>query len=210
MRLIPCKKILETFLPVERVTYFNLTGDKIMDIAQQLEQVENTTQKALEHIEAGEFKKALNCTKSLKGLHTVSEATRAETIIKGYIFYKKRKNRKAREICINNMCYLWNDPDGLFLLRQSNPCINTDSRLFDITIKGGCAGMGPFTVFSPDHISDFRVVANDEFEAIRYIEEIANYQEGDKKTVLECTKQVLEVVDEYDKRGVYYTSPFRL
>ena len=181
-----------------------------MDIAQQLEQVENARQKAFEYIQAGEFKKALSCTRSLKGLHTVSEATRATTLIKGYIFYKRRKNRKAKEVCLKNMGYVWNDPDGLFLLRQSNPCIDTDSRLFDITIKGGCAAMGLFTVFTPDHISDFRVVANDEFEAVRYIEEIANYQESDKKTVLECTKQALGVDDEYDKRGVYYTSPFRL
>ncbi len=181
-----------------------------MNIEEQLEYVDEATTRAFEHITNGELKKALSVASQLKGLTVTNEASRAEAIIKGYVLHAKRKNRRAKELCLKSVAYLWGNYDGLYLIRQSHPEPNRDTRFFNITIKGGCAAFGLFTVFTSEHVSDFEVVANSEEEAIRYVEEVAPYQESDAKIVLDCRVRDLGEEDEVDRCGVYGASPFRL
>ena len=172
-------------------------------------QIDSVLSKAIQCIENGEFKKAEKLRRSLQNSWAVSEAERASAIITGYSLYTRQKKSRAKEHCLQRICYLWDNPDGLFFIRQPHPAPTKGTFWYELQVTGGCAQLGAFTQFTQEHKSSFLVLANAEFQAIKFIEEVANYAHSDEKEVaLLAALQLDEGQHSFDKLGVYRCSPF--
>lgn len=178
-------------------------------VKQELERINQTLNKAIELLQAGKLKQAGRLANQLRNSWAVSEASRAEAIIEGYSFLFRKKPTCAKKRCLDSIGYLWDDPDGLFIIRQINPKPNVRSKWYDIAIQGGAASLGSRVCFDL-HTSRFLVLADDEFEAIRYVDELAKYQKSESKCVVDCLTRRLQSDDEFDKKGVYRCSPFTI
>lgn len=170
--------------------------------------IEEQYKKGPEPIEQGKIRSALRLKNRLTGIWPGSESIRAETILEGYSLLVRRKPSTAKRRCLERMYYLWNNPDGLFVIRQANGEISEKSRLFDITVLGGCATLGAFVAFTEKHSCTFQAVADSREEAFGFIAEVANFQEEPKAMVV--TFEALQSDDNVDRKGVYSCSHFSL
>lgn len=177
-------------------------------VDEELERIESILDKGIDYIKKGRVKEVSRLVRSLRSSWAVVEATRAEALLEGFALLAKRKPTRGKKRVLESMGYLWGNLDGLFLVRQPHDQVTDMSAWYDIVIEGGCAAFGYFTYFTEEHRCRFLVLADDEFEAVRYIEEIANFQCSDEKKILQSKRMPLSSEDERDRKGVYHCSPF--
>ena len=177
-------------------------------VEEELQRIEQIFERGISLVHQGKHKQAFRLSKKLKNTWAVSEATRAQVIIEGYSLLTRCKPAKAKACCLESMGYLWDNPDGLFLIRQAHDPTSDKTKWFDIALRGGCAAFGMFTLFTNEHYARFLVLADDEFEASRYIEEISRFQEPSEMKIISSESEDLKLENDYDRKGVYRCSPF--
>jgi hypothetical protein len=89
--------------------------------------------------------------------------------------------------------------------------VTDKSHWYEILVKGGSPQLGIFTQFTEVHSSSFLVLADDEFEALTLIDEIAHYTNPEGRSVEVIASRSLELETQtFDRRGVYRCLPFSL
>lgn len=170
-------------------------------------EINKLTEAALQAVEDREFSKAKSVLRRLENAFASNEAVAAQVLIEALILLKRNKKRKAQELILKHNLLAWSDSDLLCLLRMTNPPVDRESKLFEITFIGGSARFGIFTQFSRDHVCTLSIIANDQLEALNYIRALCLF--ADEKTLKIIRSGTFDRPEEEEFRGIIRTSPFR-
>jgi hypothetical protein len=180
-----------------------------MSFSEELREVEEIGARAWRLALQGNSEAALRKLKKIRGSFFVSESERYIALVEAKILQRRGNMKAAQERIIRSISYLWGIEEGFEILSKGNSGVDQHSKLYYVEILGGLATLGFFTQFTADHIASFHVIANSEAEALRYIDEVANFADPDNRTIITCAASALKSRAR-KHRGVVQAYPFRL
>lgn len=171
-----------------------------------LREVEKTAESAMELIEAGEWRNARRLLRKLDR-SPFPEAWTHHFVLSALIELRQGRPERAKELALQGLNTRWNETRLLEIIRADHPPITSASKVFDITVQAGGPAHGPVAMFDSRRVVTFTVIADDEFEAMRYLCEVARYEPGYSPVVVRVEQAVLSE-ESNDTKGVYWCSPF--
>jgi hypothetical protein len=159
-------------------------------------------------IATNQIGKAKKIISKLERSFFVSEAEEILIPAKSRLLILQGELEEAKRNLLTGICYCWNSDEAFELLRLFNPYSDKKTKYYYLEVIGGDASFGVFTRFSKDHIGTFEIAANDISEAISYIDEVCSFAKPEDRKIYfqtECEPPI-----NLNKRGIYYTFPFRL
>ena len=175
---------------------------------EEMRRIEVVTNKAFEEAVKGNFSKAERIISKVRKSWCVTESVRSSVLIESYTLLQKKKKKRAKQIILNNNFAAWGSPDLLHILRLCNPAIDQETKLFQLTLKGGYATFGAFSQFSNEHACELEVVANSETEALNYAKELCRFAEPERVSLLSLVE--FGCPEDESNRGILKTNPFKL
>lgn len=177
-------------------------------IEKEIKNLEKIGQIAYDLIAQGEFRRANQQLKKLKKTFCVSEAEQIRIPLEAFALQLKGQRAEARELIKWGIGYLWNSADAFAVFRNDNPKVTPASKVLQIEILGGNLAVGAFTQFTSTHVTTVEVIAEDETEALKFIDELLNFTAPKERRVLSCTTIEAETpLDEH--KGVSWLLPVR-
>jgi hypothetical protein len=165
------------------------------------------TKAAYQSILADNISAAKKILKKIRRLKPITETNRSITFTEAAIFLQKKDKRQAKRRILNDNYGAWGSADLWYLLRLCNPLVDSNSKTYQMTLRGGRACFG-FTCFSDQHECDLEVIANSQEEALQYARELCNF--ASPETVDLVSIVVSPPTEENYNRGIVMTSPFRV
>lgn len=180
-----------------------------MNLQDDLQKLAEDGQKAYALIEAGRLGAAQGILSRLKRSWYISDALRIAVPLEGLILFRKRKKRRALELLQAHVGYLWGDEFALELMRACQEEAPSErTKLYRMRIKGGVPVLGAFTHFGPEYITSVEVYADDEFDAMKFLDTLLTFSDPDSRRLIEFSELPSDNEDAFDWKGIYYTNPF--
>jgi hypothetical protein len=165
------------------------------------------TEAAYRAIQADDITTAKKILKKIRRLMPITETDRSVTFVEAAILLQKKNKRMAKRCILNNNYGTWGSADLWYLLRLCNPKVDSDSKLYSFTLRGGYACFG-FRCFSDQHICDLEIIANSQEEALQYAGELCRFEAPE--TVELVSVEIRTLPEDEFNRGIIMTSPFRI
>ena len=154
----------------------------------------------------GEFRNANRRLRKLKNSSYASQAERIRIPLEALMLQYKGQRTEARELIKLSISYLWSSADAFALFRSDNPLVTPNSKLLKIEILGGDLAVGMFACFNHSSIATVEVIAEDEAEGIKFIDELLCFCSPQERTIVSCT-QLSDEIPQDEHKGVTWLLP---
>ncbi|MCB0359384.1 MAG: hypothetical protein KDD44_07100 [Bdellovibrionales bacterium] len=184
--------------------------DAMRGLEQELDYIDGLVATGLACLEKGDTETIDEITRQLRSSWAVGEAARGCAMLEGVRLLGRKNSEQAKQRCLEDISYLWDDPDGFAIIRRCHPPASLRTRLYDILIRGGSAVLRPVGQFTNDHLCRFLVAAENADEVIGYISELCGFQDVPALQILEILSRLPVSSDLLDRSGVYRSSCFSI
>lgn len=164
-------------------------------------------QRAFDLIAQGKLASAEKLSNQIYRLYPTTHNERMYVAIQAKILLARKKKKAAKKRILGHNYAAWGSPDLQLLLRLCNPLVDSKTRYYCMTLRGGIATFG-FTVFTSEHECEMKILANSQEEALIYAKELCNFSVPEQVEMADV--EVLSQTGDQTHRGVIFTTPFRL
>lgn len=175
-------------------------------LERELRQVEKIGRAAYDLILKGEFGKANRQLRKLENSFCVSEAERIRIPLAAFALRCQGRHKEAKDLIKSSIAYVWNSQDAFDVMRCDNPPANEQTKILKIEILGGNLIVGALTSFNEASVATIEVIAENQTEALMYIDELLCFASPHERRVLSCTFTD-EVIPDDERKGVIWLHP---